>query len=226
MKNKNYLSCQIIVGLLTLTAQASFAMGRKLPDQPTPPPPPPVTVETDATPLWEAKVSGSKAWTTHLNGALDTLGKDMLDVIPADATTFCGNYKSLSYNQRKQFWMYLMSYMTKYESGFNTKTSYTESFSDSSGKKVVSRGLLQISIESGRAYGCDLKTESDLHDPYKNLDCGVRILNRWLDRDGRFAGKVDGAWRGGARYWSVLRTTSGSYSSIVSGVSKLKMCTR
>ncbi|QDK39590.1 hypothetical protein DOE51_01470 [Bdellovibrio sp. NC01] len=178
----------------------------------------------EVTPLWEAKVSGSKAWTEHLNSSLDTLGQDLLDTEVADGATFCPKYASLSYAQRKQFWIFMMSAMTKYESAFNTNSKYTESFSDSSGNNVISRGLLQISIESGNAYGCAFKSTSDLHDPLQNLDCGVRILNRWIGRDARMAGKVSGSWKGGARYWSVLRTSSGSYSNIVSLTKNISIC--
>lgn len=169
-------------------------------------------------------MSGSKAWTTFLNTELDRLGTEMLDVIPADSATFCPNYKNLSYDQRKQFWIFLMSAMVRYESNFNTNTTYTESFADSSGNRVVSRGLLQISIESGNAYGCGFKASSDLHDPQKNLSCGVRILDRWVGRDGRIAGNV-GGWKGGARYWSVLRTSnSGPYNSIVGLAKGISIC--
>lgn len=155
---------------------------------------------------------------------LDTLGQDILDVVPADSATFCPNYNKFNYNQRKEFWAFLMSAMVRFESNFKPETSYQESFKDSKGNYVVSRGLLQISIESGNAYGCGFKTSQDLHDPYQNLSCGIRILNRWLGRDGRMAGKVGDSWRGGARYWSVLRTTSGSYPKIVEMTKALPMC--
>lgn len=176
-------------------------------------------------PLWESKVSAGKEWTTHVNNELDRLGQDMLDVIPADRSLFCPKYSSFSYAQRKQYWTYLISSMVRFESNFNTNSSYTESFTDSSGKRVVSRGLLQISIESGNAYGCGFKTAQELHDPYKNLSCGIRILNRWVARDGRIAGKVDGGWKGGARYWSVLRAgDKTSYKSILNWSQNLSIC--
>lgn len=193
---------------------------------PTPTPTPaPVVDTTDAVPLWEAKISGSRDWTNHLYSEMDRLGQDLLDVIPADAGTFCPNYKNLSYNDRKKYWVYIMSVMTKFESSFNTNTKYTEDFNDSAGNKVVSRGLLQISIESANGYDCELGNANDLHNPLKNLSCGVRILDRWVGRDGRIAGKVDSKWRGGARYWAVMREADKtSYKTIVSSSKALKMC--
>ncbi|WP_409479507.1 hypothetical protein [Pseudobdellovibrio sp. HCB154] len=191
---------------------------------PTPTPAPGADT-SDAVPMWEAKVSGSREWSNHLYSELDRLGQDLLDVIPADAATFCPNYKNLTYNERKRYWIYIMSVMTKFESSFNTNTTYTEDFTDSSGKKVISRGLLQISIESANGYDCELSNAQDLHNPLKNLSCGVRILDRWVGRDGRIAGKVDSKWRGGARYWAVLREgDKTSYKTILSSSKNLKMC--
>lgn len=187
---------------------------------------PPSNIDTsDTTPLWESKVSGSREWTNHLYSELDRLGNDLLDVIPADAGTFCPNYRNLNYDERKKYWIFMISAMTRFESGFDPKTSFKEGFNDSSGRPVISRGLLQLSIESSRGYDCGLRDAEELHDPFKNLSCGVRILDRWLGRDGRIAGKVDGKWRGGARYWSVLRAgDKTSYKSILSWSQKLKMC--
>ena len=176
-------------------------------------------------PLWEDKRAEGKEWTEHVERELEILGQDLLDVIPADQTTFCPRYSSLSYAQRKQYWTFLISSMVRFESNFKPEVAYTENFNDSNGRKVVSRGLLQISIESGNAYGCGFKTTQDLHDPKKNLSCGIRILNRWLGRDGRIAGKVSGSWRGGARYWSVLRSSNSTpYNSISSWSRGLSIC--
>lgn len=178
-----------------------------------------------AKPLWEAKVADGSSWSAHVMNKLDTLGIDMLNNQPADYSTFCPAYNKFTYTQKKEFFTYLISAMAKYESAFNTNSFYKESFNDSSGNPVISRGLLQISIESGNAYGCGFRNEQELHDPYLNLSCGIRILNRWIgQRDFRIAGKVDGSWKGGARYWSVLRTTSGSYSSIVSLAKGTSLC--
>lgn len=179
----------------------------------------------DTKPLWEAKVSNSTQWSAHVMRELDVLGKDLLDVKITDGAKFCPRYNYLNYQERKLFWTHMISIMTRFESGFKPTEAFKESFNDSTGKPVISRGLLQISIESGKAYGCPLKVAEDLHDPYKNLSCGIRILNRWLARDGRIAGKVGSNWQGGARYWSVLRAgDKESYNTIVSKSRNLKMC--
>lgn len=222
----------LFAGLLVLiTPHAAWSLGQKLPtapvEQPTPQPSTPSENEVlrEVTPLWEGKVAQGKEWSSHVNRELDRLGQDLLDVVPADADLFCPKYKKLSDAQRKQYWTFLISSMVRFESNFKPEMAYKEGFNDSQGKPVMSRGLLQISIESGNAYGCGFRTAQDLHDPYKNLSCGVRILNRWLGRDGRIAGKVNGAWKGGARYWSVLRAgDKTSYKSIVSWSKSLSIC--
>lgn len=201
---------------------------------PSPTPKPTPTATPTATPsanslkpLWESssKVKIGSLLTSHVMNTLDTLGKDMMSITPADYATFCPAFTTLTYTEKKEVFAYMMSAMVKYESGFDTNQSYRENFKDSSGNYVVSRGLLQISLESGNAYGCGLKTEQDLHDPYQNLSCGIRILNRWIgQRDLRIAGQVSGAWKGASRYWSVMRSTNSPYASIVSLVKGTALC--
>lgn len=240
MKNTLTKFTLLAVSLLIFQAESAQALAKRPPNPPsetpsTPTPPPvatppstprPPSIPTsNVVPLWEGKVSAGKQWTSHVMSELDRLGQDLLDVIPADRSLFCPKYTSLSYAQRKQYWAHMLSTMVRFESNFKTETSYTESFNDSQGRRVISRGLLQISIESGNAYGCNFKTANDLHDPYQNLSCGIRILNRWVGRDGRIAGKVSNQWRGGARYWSVLRAgDKTSYNSIVKWSQELPIC--
>lgn len=250
MKKQDYFSSGLSLILVFFTSSA-MGMGIQFPDpepqpaptpvptpqpqpqpQPSPPPapspqPPPPSNNDGAktAPLWESKrPQDGKQWTLHVLQTLDTLGKNILDVVPADAQTFCPKYSSLSYEQRKDFWAYLMSAMVRYESNFKPEVQYQEDFKDSTGKYVISRGLLQLSIESSKGYQCGISDANELHDPYKNLSCGIRILDRWLDRDGRIAGQVSSSWKGGARYWSVLRSTSKSYTEIVKLTNALPIC--
>lgn len=179
----------------------------------------------EARPLWEESNSRGKEWTSHVMNALDHLGKDLLQVIPKDTKLFCPRYSSLSYAQRKQYWAFFLSSMARFESNFNTNLAFREGFKDPNGKYVISRGLLQISILSGNGYDCEFRSNNDLHDAYQNLSCGIRILNRWIGNDGIIAGKVRGDWKGGARYWSVLREgNKTSYKSIVKWTSNLPFC--
>ena len=146
-------------------------------------------------------------WTDY---TLDLVKKSRLVQVTAkDEKEFCPQGMN-AYN-----WTSLISAMAYAESGYKPESEYRESFKNGKGEWVISTGLLQISLESGNAYGCGFKSQSDLKDPYKNLACGVKILERWVERDGQVAGYRDGNWRGGSRYWSVMRTSSKSFEGKV-----------
>ena len=103
-----------------------------------------------------------------------------------------------------------MSTIAKFESNFKPETFHQEKFKDRFGNYIISRGLLQLSVESGRGYGCIIPQELDLHEPQVNLECGVKILNRWVGRDEVISDRITlengkRRWLGGARYWAVLR---------------------
>jgi hypothetical protein len=188
-------------------------------------PPPSEAVLRDVIPLWESKVTAGKDWTAHVHRELESLGASLLSTVPDDAAVFCPNYVGLSQSQRIQYWTFLLSSMVQFESGFDTNSALTENFNDTSGQRVVSRGLLQISLESGNLYSCGLTSGDELHDAFKNLSCGIRILNHWMVQDHRIAGRLGTAWRGGARYWAVLRSTNTTpYNSIVSWNKNLSIC--
>ncbi|MCO5142932.1 MAG: transglycosylase SLT domain-containing protein [Oligoflexia bacterium] len=218
---RNLININRAVTLLTLTFtcmfflhESAYGFGRK-PSEPTKPPPsqptpkPPEDVSPDVIRArWEASQRDGAKWSQFVFDQITKSAPDLLAKRPSDIRSFCANYDNLSKNDKKNFWVYLLSSMTQLESGHRPEVQYKEAFNDSKGKPVISRGLLQISIESGNGYGCGFKNESELHDPYKNLDCGLKILNRWIGRDGLISGKSGSSWRGGARYWAVLRKDS------------------
>lgn len=103
----------------------------------------------------------------------------------------------------------LISKMTQYESSFNPSVKYEEG---GDLKGVTSRGLLQISIVSSKSYGCGFVNEQEIHNPEKNLQCGVKIVHRWAKEYKILIGKDK--YSGCGRYWSVCRPTSGSYKKI------------
>lgn len=104
----------------------------------------------------------------------------------------------------------LMSKMAQYESSFNPSEVYHEP----PPLGVDSIGLFQLSIESEKTL-CSLTSKEQLKDPIINIKCAVKVLYKWTARDKVLYGGKKGAWLGGSRYWSVLRTTSGSYPKII-----------
>ena len=224
--------CALLFFFLIIASPEAHGFGKKpVVVPPVTPPPvvikPPVTPPTDPSEIvrarWEAKQRDGVAWSKHVFEQLPVLAPRLLANNPADIAQFCPAYSSLSATDKKNFWVYLISSMAELESGHDPAVTYTEAFADVNGKRVVSRGLLQISIESGNAYGCAFKTEAELHDPERNLDCGLRILNKWVGNDGTLAGQKGTAWQGGARYWSVLRKDP-NLGKIKAWNNALRMC--
>lgn len=153
---------------------------------------------------WDERPEG-RQWTTLAHQAIDTLAPQLVSVVPADIDAFCPGYRNASPANRRAFYVALLAEVARYESNFDPSVRYTESFKDSQGRPVVSRGLLQISQESANGYGCAIATADQLQDPATNIQCGVRILDRWIRQDQLVTGYVSGSWRGASRYWAVLR---------------------
>lgn len=204
------------------------------PPAPAPAPEPPTAPDPESDPQPEpepepelleievdwAALPQAADWTAHTANAVDEFGSGLIESSPTDIAGFCPNYETLNDDAKRAFWVSLISAMARPESNFNPDVSFNEydnckypgckdDFTTRDGRKVVSRGLLQLSQESANGYqrfGCSIAIEDEeaLHDPETNLRCGVVILSRWVSRDGLIA-KDTTPYRGGARYWSVLR---------------------
>lgn len=165
-----------------------------------------------------------QGWSRITLDGLDLYGQGMLSQKSIkDVTDFCPNYSKLDLQEKKEFYLGLIAAMAKFESNFNPKSQYKESFKSSDGDYVVSRGLLQISKGSSQYYSCGITDANMLHDPKLNLECGIRILNKWIVKDECLACN-DVAWRGGARYWAVLRNTKAPFNKIKAITNNLPVC--
>lgn len=148
-----------------------------------------------------------KQYTEFAAKALKDLGKDLLSTNPLDVDYYCDQsapQTAWKKTDKTAFWIMTISALSRFESSFNTNATYVEDFNDAQGKKVISRGLLQISQESANGYGCGITNPQMLHDPETNIRCGVRIMNRWVVRDKAMASNAS-PWKGIARYWSPFR---------------------
>jgi hypothetical protein len=129
---------------------------------------------------WDHLAEGA-SWTATLMESLNSRGDRLLAAAPQDATAFCPGFAALDREGRRAFYVGLISKMAEFESGFDPATTFQEAFNDAQGRPVISRGLLQLSIESARAYrGCAPESAEELHDPRTNLTCTVAILQRWM----------------------------------------------
>lgn len=125
-----------------------------------------------------------------------------LDKVPlSDEKLFCPN------GLTKRNLVHLLAAIVSHESGFKPETQYKESFKGSDGKNVISRGLFQISKSSTQQarYGCKWTSQEELHDPLKNIDCGVRVITALAKENGQMANHSGTNWKGSSRYFSVMR---------------------
>ena len=175
-----------------------------------------------------AKKSTDGKWTAAAEAAVASSA--LPSALPTDIEKFCPGYKAQDASGRKTFWVGLLSIVARPESNFKPGATYTESFSDAQGKKVISRGLLQISIESAnqKKYSCGIKDALDLHDPAINLNCGVKILDAWVKTDNVIATYIGQSPKGGGRYWSTLRektdTKKNHLPELTNFTRSLKVC--
>lgn len=165
-------------------------------------------------------------WSNYLQFEIEEDHIDILDQA-ADIKDFCPKYAALDKLQRVHVWGEFVSAMAKYESNWKTSTVYKECsktcqysggckkvgtlYCMKGGHKldggiVISRGLLQISLESSQGYGCGLTKPEQLHDPVLNLQCGLEIMGRQIRKKGRVTYDV-------GQYWAILKP-SGKYSKI------------
>ncbi|HLD68572.1 MAG TPA: transglycosylase SLT domain-containing protein [Pseudomonas sp.] len=169
-------------------------------------------------------VNKDGSWTLIAESAVK--GTKLVALAPKDITDFCPAYSQLDADKRLHFWVGLLSAMAKPESGFKPETKYVEpDILDANKQNVVSRGLLQISMESAnqKAYGCGIQQAEDLHRVDVNLNCAARIMQHWVEKDERVAAMSKPAV-GAARYWSVLRAWRGHLDEIAGFTKGMQVC--
>lgn len=154
-------------------------------------------------------------YTAILSTLLDLYGRDLLKAQPSDREKYCSKASSA-----KACWVAIISGMSRYESNHRTESTYKEDFKNSKGEFIISAGLLQVSHESCNSYGAEIKNTEALKEPAHNLRCGILILNKWVPKDEVIAGGEKSAWRGGARYWAVLRNKQAQIQVISRALTK------
>jgi len=132
------------------------------------------------------------------------------------ATPYCPKYATLDTSQKEAFWAFVLQAVTVPESGMIPNLRYVEK---GMGKdlvtksQIVSAGLLQLSYQDSKIHKCDFNWSLDkvlpekslnasIHDPKKNLQCGIKILKKQI------IDKKRGLFTKGNYYWSVLREGS------------------
>lgn len=200
------LTLAVIAGLLAIALLASCETPKNTPENALPPASAASNVVPDKIPPPtepEAyKLSWNNAeWSNFAVGKIKAEYYSRLTQAQ-DLETFCPRYHDLPPHHQAFVLGELLSAMAKFESAWKPETTYTEAFADRHGKRVVSRGLLQLSIESAQGYKCPITKAQALHDPKTNIDCGLRILSRVIERTGRIGAA------GPKQYWAVIKPDS------------------
>lgn len=171
--------------------------------------------------LWEASQKDGVLWSAF---AYQIIGSDVADILlpgSTDIKQFCSNYDGMTNSERVNFWAYLISAMAKFESGFNPLSRYAETTLGTDAitrLPLYSEGLLQLSYQDVQQYSfCQFDWQADktlaakdpkksILDPFKNLDCGIKIMADQIRRK-RSITLSSGV------YWAVIKI-NGKYTKI------------
>ena len=123
--------------------------------------------DAEVTPVmrWDFRPD-SQAWTEGTLDALESHGRVLPAMVPADVAEWCPGYEGQTEENRAAFWAGLFSALAKHESTWRPEAV---------GGGGLWYGLVQILPSTARAYGCDATTGAELKEPVANLRCGVRI---------------------------------------------------
>lgn len=133
-------------------------------------------------PVWGQR-GEARDWTSSVLKALDAHGAALVETVPADIDTYCPGYRTASLDARKTFWVSFLSALARHESTWRP---------DVSGGGGAWHGLLQISPNTARGYGCRAQSASALKDGSANLSCGIRIMSVTVPRDGVISAGMNG----------------------------------
>lgn len=197
------------------------------------------------TPLWELSKGGTgKKYTKLLSDSIDRYGQNLLSISSlSDQDRWCPNFSSLSMNEKKEFWMHLFNAIAKRESAFKEQTTFDEDtyrnvYRGRIRPNRYSMGLFQMSYSSGgqKAYRnfCHFDWSRDrnkdvsdpslsIYDPENQMNCAVGVMNYWVRKD---RGLGWSRSRGGARFWSTLRSSNPSTRLVIASLKRYAPCWR
>ena len=134
----------------------------------------------------------ARDWTAASLAALDRHGAALVHTVPADIDTYCPGYRTGGPEARKAFWVNFLSALAEHESTWRP---------DAAGGGGQWLGLLQISPQTARGYGCKAQSAAALKDGEQNLSCAIRIMSVTVPRDGVISQNM----RGVAADWGPFR---------------------
>lgn len=117
--------------------------------------------------------------------------------VPHDVRRFCPRFYVMGLADKRAFWAYFFQALAGAEASLDptSRVRHTEPQvavkDEVTGRMVRSQGLLQLTYEDQKRYGCDFDWEADrkltpddpektILQPKNNLECGVKILERQI----------------------------------------------
>lgn len=215
----------IITGLAALTFLAcGRTNGTDIPNRQNAPQA--VVVKTaPPTPIQTKRIEvGGPTWDPQWDAVVErSLPAAMLSSrVPRDVRRFCPRFYQMDVADKREFWAYFFQALAGAEAGLNATANVRHTEPEVSvrdgvtGRLVRSEGLLQLTYEDEKRYGCDFNWQKDktlsLHDsqktilqPVLNLQCGIRILDRQIIQAHK-------PILSSTSYWSTLRPANPDYA--------------
>ena len=219
--------CRTVV-LICVAAQLFFAATgchrTRAENKPSPPPQPAVKV-APPTPLdVKATQLGGPTWDKHWDIFIErSLPPAMLTRrVPRDVRRYCPAFYQMNEADKRAWWAYLFQAMAAAEAGLNATTNVRHTDpavavrDNITHQTVHQQGLLQLTYEDSKRYGCDFDWQADKnlppHDPNRtilnperNLACGIRILSHQIiDQHKPIFSSTS--------YWSTLQPGTASFA--------------
>jgi hypothetical protein len=185
----------------------------------SPAPPAPELKPAPSTPIAEEKavLGDEETWDPQWDAMIEkALPNDLVSPkMSHKVAQFCPRFGSISEPDRRAFWAYFFQALAGAEAGLNATADVQHSepqvavVDGDSHRMVRAQGLLQLTYEDSRRYGCDFDWKADKHlpphdrrktilQPDNNLLCGVSILENQLIDQKKPLMSV-------SSYWSTLR---------------------
>lgn len=146
---------------------------------------------------WERQPNAT-LWTKAALSAMRAHGRPLTKTVPGDVAEWCPAYPDASDKERAQFWVGLLSVLSRHES------TWRQTAVGGGGKWY---GLMQILPATARGYGCRAQTGADLQSATENLSCAIRIMAVTVPRDGVIARRAS-RWRGVAADWGPMTSAA------------------
>jgi hypothetical protein len=135
-------------------------------------------------------------WTTVALDEAEDHDAALAKLVPQDIDSWCPGYRQGSLEDRRAFWVGILSALAKHESTWNPRAS---------GGGGLWIGLTQIDPRTARWFGCEADTSAELKDGAANLACAIQIAAVQVPRDGMVAGN---GRQGLGRDWAPFRSAA------------------